>query len=63
MTQPGIEPRSPGPLANTLPIWNTINKQYSLALNVAYCYYFKPTKKPPLIHNSIDNMIIVYAIY
>ena len=45
MTWPGIEPRSPGPLANTLPIWQmslkkllftiwrtSLNKRFSLKL-------------------------------
>ena len=41
MTQPGIEPRCPGPLVNTVPITNVI----------------KPNQtKPNQINKSYDNM-------
>ena len=35
MTRPGIEPRSPGPLANTLPAWpmSQFNIKYHLTIN------------------------------
>ena len=55
MTQPGIEPRSPGPLANTLPTWSLHQKiacakllqNFQLALVcLGYIFY---------LHNNNNN--------
>ena len=43
----------------------TVNKQCCLDLDAAYCVYLDISnllKLPPLIHDSIDNMIIMYVI-
>ena len=41
MTQPGIEPRSPGPLANTLPQWTSTKLTIS---SNHYYHYYTPLK-------------------
>ena len=51
-------------LSNKLKI-NALHNQYSLDLDVAYCVYFDKSNKrtaPPLMHKSIDNMIIMQVM-
>ena len=66
MTRPGIEPRSPGPLANTLTAGALNNQQYAIKLNPtnqAFLYIgFNLEYLNPAIFGFEENWLDLYKL-